>query len=341
MKLLILDPGLRGLAGHHYDFVHKLNTYLTARGHEVKIYCNANADSDVVGRFNNITPLFRSFPYPQHHGEILDYHHHSRLVFEDLSTIEDADYWIWPSAFSFQVNGVRLAQRNTKSVGCVHVEHDYHHTVWGKAQWQDATTDQFKLFAIEHKLVEDYINIGVPCQYTPNPADNIPIEHPRTHMRTIGFFGHQRTDKGSDKITSIIDALSDRYNIIWHDSGGGARYDHPNVKCYGSVPVLSDIIRTCDLVVLPYDRTKYRKMSSGIMCETLSVGIPCVVPSGTAQADWMRDNQSGVMFEDDIIAAIEVADSQYQQIANGAYRAAVNWSDKYGIEKFVNGLIGI
>jgi glycosyltransferase involved in cell wall biosynthesis len=341
MKLFILDPGLRGLSGHHYDFVYKLNAYLTSLGHEVKIYCSIDVGSDVTDRFNNITPHFRSFPYPQHHGEILDYHHHSRLMVEDLSTIEDANYWIWPSAFSFQVNGVRLAQRNVKSVGCVHVEHDYHHTIWGKAQWQDATTDRFKLFAMEHKLVEDYVDINVPCQYVPNPADNIPITHPRSHMRTIGFFGHQRIDKGSNKIPSIIDALADDYNVVWHDSGGGAYYNHPNVNCYGSVPILSDIIRLCDLVVLPYDRTKYRKMSSGIMCETLSLGIPCIVPSGTAQADWIIDNHSGVVFEDDITMAISIAREQYQHIANGAYKAAIDWPHKYGIEKFVSTMMSL
>lgn len=341
MIIHIMDPGLRELVGHHYDFVARLNKHLMKLGHNVSIYSHADTRSDVRERFNNITPHFRSFPYPQHHGEILDYHDHSRLMCEDLQRIPHADLWVWPSAFSFQANGVRLSNRNIRSVGCVHVEHDYHHIVYGAAQWLDAQSDVFKLFAMESKLVQDYLDIGVACSYAPNPADN-ETEPLRTELRTIGFFGHQRADKGSNEVLNIINQLVDRYNVILHDSSGTLQYDHPKVVCYKSVPILSEVMRQCDLVVLPYNRDKYKKMSSGILCESLSLGIPCVVPSETTQEDWISSTGSGVAFTgSDITGAIAQAAAQYQQIATSAHNTSLQWPTKYGIDKFVNALIGI
>jgi hypothetical protein len=338
MNIVILDPGLRDLTGHHFDFVRKADSYLRSQGHRVTIYCHQSASRDVLCQFSNIVPHFRSFPYPQFHGEILDYHHHSQLIAEDLENIPHADRAVWPSVFSFHMNGSRISNKFI-SVGCVHVEHHFHHDVYGAAQWTHAIHDNFKLFAIEHKLVADYVDIGVPCTYAPNPADNTPIEGPRSKLKTIGFFGHQRADKGSSRIFNMVSELVSAYNIVWHDSAGGARYDHPNVTCYGSVPVLSDIIRTCDLVILPYDRTKYKKMSSGIMCESLSVGIPCVVPSGTTQADWIESTGSGIAFDIDIIQAIKKAHDNYPHIAQCAYNTAVEWPHKYGIEKFMSTML--
>jgi glycosyltransferase involved in cell wall biosynthesis len=335
-----MDPGLRELTGHHYDFVSRLNSHLSKQGHTVTIYSNIVTKYDVMERFDNIKPKFRSFPYPQVSGEVLDYHHHSQLVYEDLRNIPDADLWIWPSVFSFQVNGIRMSGRQIKSVGCVHVEHNYHHEVYGKEQWLHGQTVTFKLFAMEHKLVQDYLDIGFPCTYAPNPADNV-TEPVKTELKTIGFFGHQRVDKGSNNILELVSHLTDEYNIILHDSSGAVRYDHPKVKCYGSVPVLSDLIRQCDLVVLPYDRTKYRKMSSGILCESLSVGIPCVVPSGTTQEDWINITGSGIVFDNsDILEAIDKAKVQYMHIANKAHQTSLDWPSKYGIEKFVNVMMG-
>ena len=339
MKIHIMDPGLRDLTGHHYDFVNKANSYLRSAGHEVVIFCHRDAKPEVLNKFDNIVAHFRSFPYPQFHGEILDYHYHSQLLSEDLSNIPLADHWLWPSAFSFQVNGCRLSGTSVKSVGCVHVEHQFHHVVYGAAQWLDAAHDNFKLFAIEQKLVEDYVNIGVPCQYAPNPADNVPIAAPKQMLHTLGFLGHQRADKGSNAIADIVAQLMDRYKIVLHDSSGSIRIDHPNVTCHGAVPVLSDLIRQCDLIVLPYDRTKYRKMSSGILCESLSVGVPCIVPSETAQADWVQTTGAGAVFtEFNVVGAIDSLD--YNTAATSAYHVAQNWHNEYGIAKFISALMG-
>lgn len=333
MIIHIIDPGLRDLVGHHYDFVSKLYKQLTKQGHIVSVYANVSC------RINNTIPHFRSFPYPQHYGEILDYHDHSRLIQEDLSNIPEADYWIWPSVFSFQVNGFRMSGRLVKSVGCVHVEHDFHHDVYGTAQWLHSLTDYFKLFALENQLVQHYLDIGVPCSYVPNPADNIPLAEPKAQLNTIGFFGHQRADKGVDTIIPLVEQLVEKYNVVLHDSAGVLRYTHPKVACYASVPVLSDIIRHCDLVVLPYNREKYRKMSSGIMCESLSVGIPCIVPNGTTQADWVNITGAGLVFDNNIIETIECAFNNYQRLADNAYQTAKIWPNKYGIERFIKAMI--
>jgi len=334
MIIHIMDPGLRDLTGHHYDFVSKLYRQLTKQGHVVSVYANTECDIDIA------TPHFRSFPYPQHHGEILDYHDHSRLIQEDLQSIPDADYWIWPSVFSFQVNGFRMSNRQVKSVGCVHVEHDFHHDAYGTAQWLHSLTDNFTLFAMEHKLVQDYTDIGVPCGYAPNPADNIPLAEPKSQLTTIGFFGHQRADKGADNVIPLVEQLINKYNVILHDSAGVLKYTHPKVTCYASVPVLADIIRQCDLVILPYNRNKYRKMSSGILCESLSVGVPCIVPDGTTQADWVNITHAGLAFKNnDILETIEQASDNYRELANNAYQTATAWPAQYGIEKFIKAMI--
>ena len=339
MNFNIVDPGLRELSGHHYDFVRKIHNYLTSQGHSVKVYAHINVSEDIVSKFDNITPLFRSFPYPQFHGEILDYHNHSQMISEDLQKVSHADYWIWPSTFSFQVNGFRMSNRMVKSVGCIHVEYDYHHAVYGKEQWIHGLTDNFKLFAMEQKLVKHYNEIGVDCKYVPNPADNYPLENPKTDLKIIGFFGHQRNDKGTNSIIGIIDALVSKYQIILHDSAGQVRYDNTNVQCYSAVPDISVLMRQCDLVILPYDRTKYQKMSSGILCEALSIGIPCIVPSKTTLSDWIEQTSAGLVFEEDIIKAVELANTNYQIVANHAHENAKVWRTKYGIEKFISVLL--
>jgi len=59
----IIDPALTLVRGHHYDWNKKLHDFYVNDGYEVRLYCNKQADKDVLNGFGSAIPLFTGESY--------------------------------------------------------------------------------------------------------------------------------------------------------------------------------------------------------------------------------------------------------------------------------------
>lgn len=363
MKIHLMDPGLAGRAGHHPDLDLGLARWLVAAGHELRVYAHAAVDAQIQRAFETVAPLqplFRSRPYlnPQRHdpyaGELLVYQGQSRLLVEDLRGLPAADLWLWPTMMAAQLKACAMAQPRTNVVGCVHtpvVSEEYPNgTIW----WRDAfLTAQrvgmaLRLGAFEPEHRYEYLPLMPDGNFQVFPwyFEGILSKTPRTALRRIGFFGHQRGEKGGSLIPDLLEALLSRgYHVTVQNSGGGPGMPaRRGLTLLGHVPDLAAEIARCDLVVLPYVPDRYRRKGSGVLMDALASGIPAVAPFDTAPGRWIDRTGAGTHFvrlnTEQVLAAIEQARSRYGAIAQAAHRVSLGWRAQHGLGRFAQALIG-
>jgi hypothetical protein len=363
MRIHLLDPGLKVLAGHHFDLDQGLSRYLVEQGHDLHVYAHIGATQQVqtaVQAVAPITPLFRSGPYVDprqqdpYAGEFVTYQTQSRLLAEDLVKLPDADIWVWPTLTAAQLHA--SATRNTGAglAGCVHMPVVSDEYPQGQCWWRDAFLTaqragvQLNLGAIEPEHRYEYLPLMPDSRFSVFPSyfEGVAPQIPRKQLRKIGFFGNQRGEKGAALIMDILGPLlSAGYQVVVHDSGGMLRFENrPGLTMLGFVDDLHQEIAQCDLIVLPYQPDRYKSKASGIMMDAIASGIPTVVPFGTALGRWSDRTGAGTQFVQlqttDIIAAINAARSRYDTIAQSAYDAAIAWQKNHGMARFAQAMLG-
>lgn len=363
LRINILDPGLMDKAGHHFDLDMKLSCLLSEQGHEVHVYSNVLIRADVqseIRAFASLTPLFRAGPYQDpkkqdaYAGELITYQAQSEVLAADLLQVTASDIWIWPTLMSAQLRACALRKVKVPIAACVQspvVCHRYPHgTIW----WRDALLAanradlRLNIGAIDQEHQYEYLPLMANGNFTVFPSyfDGIPPSAPRTSLKTIGLFGHQRPEKGAFLIKEIVDELvAIGYRVIVTDSGNKLGLTgRPGLTVLGFVPSLSAEMVKCDLVVLPYEPDRYRNRSSGVIMDALASGLPAVVPFGTMPGRWIDRTGAGTQFVElqtnQVLAAIECAHANFSLISGAAYRASLSWKKKHGIVRFAKALLG-
>ncbi len=102
-----------------------------------------------------------------------------------------------------------------------------------------------------------------------------------------------------------------------------------------------EALASCDLLVLPYDRTAYRQRSSGIFAEGAAAGIPAVVPDGIWMAEQIAAGAAaGVSFSGSepgaVAAACAEAVSRLPELHARAARLAAPWRRGTGLAAFLD-----
>jgi hypothetical protein len=363
MIINILDPGLSIVGGHHLEWDRLVAAELVRQGHVVTVYCHASITPEARSKFSEpikLVPLFKNYAYFNSRqldpiaGELLGFFDIAAVLAEELQFVASADLWLWPSLFQAQLYACTLVRPRAAVSGCIHTEPDFMCSQ-GAIYWRYA--------AIKAKQTGLRIQIGAPgpilqqqydelfgidrfVKLLPLPNQSCSPSSPRENLRKIGFFGHQRQDKGTQLIPALISILlHDGYQVILHDSGNvfGAE-QIPGLTRIGYVPDLASEIKNCDLIVLPYDAHAYRSKESAIVWDAFATGIPVVVPNGTAPALRVLTSGAGKVFHfptvDSIYRAISEAKDDYYQIALAAYRASQDWANIHGVEKLSLALIG-
>lgn len=363
MRIHLMDPGLSGRAGHHFDLDLKLARQLVAGGHELRVYANASAHDEVRQAFASVAPLeplFRAGPYARpeqfdlYAGELLAYQSQTRVLAEDLRALPPADIWLWPTLMAGQLKACAVAGAPAQVAACVHTPVVSEESPTGTIWWRDALLAarrarmRLRLGAFEPEHRYDYLPLTTDGAFEVYPCyfEGVPAQAPRRDLRTIGFFGHQRPEKGVSLLPSLVEPLLSRgYQVVVQSSGRQPDLpDHPGLTRLGFVPDLANEIARCDLVVLPYEPERYRRKSSGLLMDALASGVPAVVPFDTAPGRLIDRTGAGAQFvrleAAQVLAAVEQVRAQYPRIAQAAYQASLNWRKHNGLDRFAQALLG-
>jgi hypothetical protein len=164
-------------------------------------------------------------------------------------------------------------------------------------------------------------------------------------LKRIGFFGHQREEKGSSIVEPLLSRLvQDGYRITFHNSFH--QIESPEIPGVDLLEFVEDIaasIAECDLVVLPYDVANYRARGSGILMECIALGVPVTAPVGTLPGRIVEQFGLGALFTQTtpapIYRAIKITERNYALFAANAYAAAGRFSERNGVAHFASALL--
>jgi glycosyltransferase involved in cell wall biosynthesis len=176
-------------------------------------------------------------------------------------------------------------------------------------------------------------------------VDGTPLSSPKKKLKRIGFFGHQRVEKGTSVLQSIIPQLTrEGYSITYQDSFAEIKLpDLPGVERLGYVTDIAEPIAECDLVVLPYDVDRYRARGSGIVVECLALGVPVTAPLGTLPGRTIAAYGVGPLFAvprgQPVYQAIKTADRDFARFARKAHETAVQYAARNGSARFAEALL--
>lgn len=362
MRVNLLDPGLTGQAGHHFDLDLKLARWIAGRGHETRVYAHSKVTGAVRDAFSSVAtlePLFRTDPYvhpysqDRYAGELITYQGQWQLLSKDLENLQEADVWLWPTITASMLRACATIKTKAQVAGCVHapaVSEEYPNgTIWWRAALlaAEGASLRLRLGTIEPEQRYEYLPLTTDGAFLllPSYLEGVQAPAPRERLEKIGFFGHQRGEKGASLIPALVGPLvSSGYQLVVQDSSElVALQDRIGLSVMGFLPDLAEQIALCDLVVLPYQPLRYRRRGSGILMQALASGVPAVVPFDTAPGRLIDQTGAGTQFVDlqagQVLTAIEQLRKDYPTIAMAAYEASLLWKARHGLQRFAKALI--
>ena len=362
MKINILDAGICYRAGHHYDYGLKLAKHYAAAGHDVHVYGFAEMKDEVAADFAAVapvTPLFSTFPYhePAEYdwfaGELARLRIESARVIAELAGVREADVWIWPTMRPPEVVACAAHRVAAPIVGCVYWDPGFEAGTIDAQIWRDALLAaqdagiKLTLTSVEGELRHRFMRLVPDGRFAvvPHPVDGPPIPQRKMALKRVGFFGHQREEKGAKMMRALLSRLvEDGYSITYHNSDKD--FPVPDVPGVDRLEYVEDIavpIAACDLVVLPYEIERYQARGSGILMECLALGVPVTAPIGTLPGRIVEQSGVGPLFRANsvkpIYGAIKTAERNFGIFATNAHRFAPSFCKHNGVGRFASALL--
>jgi len=206
---------------------------------------------------------------------------------------------------------------------------------------------RMRFYTDTQELSYDYgVLAGVPFGVLPLPFRTrlmaAPASRPAGPL-VLAYIGEARDEKGFPWLPMLIDWLMDSHirtgkvrflvqdTLVprWNPQSCAAlemlrRYPPEVVQLVGDQKPLTaeayyGLVSAADVVLLPYDKVRYRASSSGTLAEALAAGHPVVVPEGTWLAAQVPEG-GGETFQDflSFVAAVQRVVDNFPR-----YRAAV------------------
>jgi len=246
---------------------------------------------------------------------------------------------------------------------------NYHTSFYPKAAklFRSEYLGRILLFTFDEVITSEYSDLlNLPVQTM--PTIHIGLREPRLRKRdlsgliNVAFLGYQRFEKGYHLIPHVVRELLERrlpVQLLIHNSAPGdssvaqdlrrLAANNKNIALIeepGDQSRWQDLLDTSDLVVLPYEPSRYRESGSGVATEAVSCGIPMVVPRGTTMETLAANYQGGAITfshwgAKDIADAIEKAVLRFEILAAKAESGASVWRRNNGVELFVDRLLGL
>jgi glycosyltransferase involved in cell wall biosynthesis len=202
------------------------------------------------------------------------------------------------------------------------------------------------------------------------PVGTLPLPHQavtpcrdRTGSRpfTIGILGHQRGEKGYDKVPALVERLladRDDIRILVHNGcpdgmpaeqqqlrAIAARNSRLELDERTADGVLwAQLLDRTDLIVCPYLRNRFISSYSAVASEAMANAIPVVVPEGTTMHAVIREfGEPGTIFREETVDAIQAATNaaldDFDRLAGLAKQASIRWGITRGAKCLVDTLL--
>jgi glycosyltransferase involved in cell wall biosynthesis len=203
-----------------------------------------------------------------------------------------------------------------------------------------------------------------------HPVGVLPFPHhavtplrrrPREGAMTVAVLGHQRPDKGYFHVPKIARRiLHERGHVRMLVHNGGPEFMRDTQQAMRSLAALeprikidertagpqtwAELLDASDLLLLPYDPSRFRAAYSAIAAEAVANAIPLVGPAGTSIERLIADaGQCGTVFgefePDSIAAAVISLIDDFGRYATAAHAAAEQWPRHYGPDRLVDAIL--
>lgn len=284
--------------GHHADFNRNIAKELINIGYDVTIYAGQsyNGRNMIAENFDDIkiTPHFKMSPYffggTGGNGENF-FNKIIKSFIDDMEGI-DADLFILPSAFPYQIEAINKILPQKKCAAIIH----HHYSIYGKfhnhKDWTNALKradiKNFTMFFVEDGLLRDFekeFTTKLEFHKIPFPTNSPKLIDPSSR-KTIGILGSRGLHGTKTDYTNImIDIIcSSGFNALIQVKGAKHKVNYmknQRVEIFDYAPNFSEVINKCSAVLLHYSPNFYKKMGSGIFWEALSCGVPVITTRET------------------------------------------------------------
>ncbi len=368
MNISLLDPGLIGTKGHHFDLDLRLVRALEARGHHVEVHSGVNASPTLAAALEDAGmaahATFRMAPYaslPADDTGAAMYRDRGLATIQDLKAVDPSSLWLWPTLFAYQFAAAMGAARAAAQAGAQTATAQFGGTWWlprhyhpqGAATWARAAQRLARLprpmvvGAYDEWLCDAYRGFTPELAVTRLPCPHDGAVNPGRHggLRRIGFFGHQRPARGLDLMPALVQRLLERgYEVVVQDSGRatGARNGQAGLEVLPYIKDFAAEIARCDLVVWPSKWQSYVASCSGVVSECIASGVPVILPSGCLPAVLAARHGCGTLFHDysaeAILQAVDEVAADFSQAIERARRGAISWHASNGTARLVDAI---
>jgi glycosyltransferase involved in cell wall biosynthesis len=230
-------------------------------------------------------------------------------------------------------------------------------------------SERVKFYTDTEELARDYGRLAkLPFGVLPIPFRSELIATPRMPAQALrlAYIGEARDEKGFPWLPELIDRLMEdyvrpgrvrfllqanvsapQYNPLSAETlGKFRRYPREQVELFGSDAPLSPdeyyaLLSRADVVLLPYDRNRYRACSSGTLAEAIAGGRPVVVPASS----WMSSQiplGAGETFHDfeSFVEAVKRLVDNYEAYRAKSQTCRAEWVARHAPDRLVATLTG-
>jgi hypothetical protein len=215
------------------------------------------------------------------------------------------------------------------------------------------------LFADTEELAAQYgallrqpvLPVPVPVAVPPMPARALGS---RPH---VVFAGGARLEKGYHHLPAAIGATIGRARFTVHSGQVGMTADPLVQRAHRELRALAGdglrlieqpldpaeyaaLLASADLLLLPYDPTRYGARSSGITAEAFALGVPAVVPAGCWMERVAGPDRAVVIGPEGVTGALGLALDGLPALRAAARAAAAGWRKRHNPDALLTALLG-
>ena len=360
MKVAILEPNLSASIGHYWEDAKILLRELQQRGNTVALHGNRRLGVELLDKAARqgipIIPTFRNplnWFWQTNTPDQADYRAAAEATADDLAQLGDYDLLFWPTIEPSALLACTLQPTPTPIVCGVHIAPGLFRPA-GPVIWRQATRaiarharPPIKLGAY-HSSVRAALRTYSPeltLHELPSLYQGTGQPRPAGRLQRIGFFGHQRLERGATLVPDLVQMLLKRgFDVTLQDSSLQFKV-HGQIDRLTVLHYVEDIaaaMAACDLVIWPSRYAQYTERSSGIVSQCIAEGIPFIAPSGCAPSQEAAELGTGTFFHADSVAAIaealDEAVADFPALLARASHAAAQWRLAHGPDRLAQWL---